>query len=114
MPLSRAEQLRRTRQFPIEIGKFEFTAVRPTVKEALEIQHEGTSPLEVARKFVVNWKNVTEADVLPQGTTDELSFDRELWSVWLDDRPDFWLPVYNGVLNAYSRYTEKREDLIKN
>lgn len=102
-------RMRKSREFTVDIGKFKFTVLRPTNTDMYEAGQTGMTPIEFARKFVVGWSGVTEADVVPQGTTDTLEFDADVWSAWLDDHPEFWGPIGDGIIAAFQKHKDRQE-----
>jgi len=110
------QRLRNSRKVTVKVGKFKFIARRPTDGEASELRKNGLdrNTLHVAREFVTGWEDVTEADVVPSGGPDAVPFYRQLWHEWCDDRPDFWEPIWNAVMDAYVLHAKNRKDAEKN
>lgn len=109
-----ARALRKQREFKVEIGKFTFTARRPTDVEALAIHRENMTFDQIATRFVVDWSGVTEDDIKGGGSTVAPPFDREDWETWCSDRPDFWQPISLKLLEKYGEHMERAEVVTKN
>lgn len=106
-------RIRKQREIKVPVGAFIFIARRPTVAEAVEISRENLYT-EITQRFVVGWENVTENDVAGGGGTDKIEFTAELWREWCADRPEFWSPIANAVLEAYSLYSKQLDGAAKN
>lgn len=111
--MSRAliEKLQRARERALPIGRWSFTIRRPTDADALQMQ--GKEPVDFVRRFVVGW-DLAEADVVPGGGPEKIAFEPALWSAWVDDHPDLWLPLATAILDDYRKHVESREGAEKN
>lgn len=106
-------QIRKNRELKVTVGKFVFLCRRPTDVEALEIHQQGGGFALIAHRFVDGWENVVEDDIVGGATMTPIEFDRDVWQEWCADRPDFWAPIAEGVLGAYTAHSEKRESSPK-
>lgn len=99
----------RAREGRVQVGRFTFVFRRPSPYEVAELAWSGRRfDLGFVEGFVSGWEGVKESDLLPGGDPVEAGFDPALFSAWLRDRPDFWDPVTNAVIEAYNRYEEAR------
>lgn len=99
----------RAREGRVQVGRFTFVFRRPSPYEVAELSFSGRRfDLAFVESFFVGWEGVQESDLLPSGDPMEAAFDPALFSAWLRDRPDFWDPVTNAVIEAYNRYEEAR------
>lgn len=101
------EKLRRCRESVVEAGGHQFTIRRPTEAEQAELHFGGkTSLLDLVRRFVVGW-DLQELDLVPGGSPVAVPFDPEVWAEWVNDQPDLWKPISDGVLDAIRTHREK-------
>lgn len=106
--------IRKARQGRVEIGKHTFIVRRPTDVEVSQLGRDAQT-WEVAQKFVVGWENVKALDIEPSTKMDdEVAFDHEVWAEWCADRPDFWTPITNKVMELYRKHSERLESSAKN
>ena len=103
-----AQRLRKAREATVEVDGHVFTIRRPTDAEADRINLQRPSNVQVCREFVVGWdETVTEAALgIVSGGSDPVPFHQELWREWVDDRPDFWVPLYEAIVDAYNKHNE--------
>jgi hypothetical protein len=112
-------QIRKQREFKKAVtdaktGRvYTFICRRPTDQDAAEIQRGETRP-NLCQRFVVGWEDVTENDVVGGGGSDVLEFDPLLWREWVADRRDFWEPIAEAILDAYSGHAKEMDDAAKN
>ena len=114
--MSRAlvEKIRKQREVTVKIGKFTFTARRPTDVEAIALHRSDGAYSTIAADYVINWAGVTEDDVIGGGSADPLAWSAVLWAEWCADRPDFWGPISEAVLESYRLHASRMEDATKN
>jgi hypothetical protein len=109
------EKMRKARETRLAIGDKTFTIRRPTDLEATEMRYSGTrEAVQGIARFVVDWKGVTELDLYPGGEGKEAPFDSDLFVLWLEDHPEIWEDLINGVMAAYKAHEAKREAVTKN
>ena len=101
-----SERLRRQREVKVTIGKWTFTALRPTDVEALELHQNNRTFDVLASRFVVGWQGVTEDDLIGGGVQEEVPFDLDAWQEWCANRTDFWEPIAKAILDAYTKHRE--------
>ena len=103
-----AQRLRKAREGTVEVDGHAFTIRRPTDAEADRINLQRPTNVQVCREFVVGWdETVTEAALgIVSGGSDPVPFHQELWREWVDDRPDFWVPLYEAIVDAYNKHNE--------
>lgn len=108
-----SERLRAKRESWITVGEFEFKIRRPT---KLEVQkwpkefHYG----DIVMAFVVDWKGVTEKDVFGGDNITPLAFETDLWSEWVSDRQDLWVPLMLKITEQIESYRAEKEEQAKN
>jgi hypothetical protein len=104
------EKVRQARERQVDAGGWKFTIRRPRDDEAIDMQ--GKAPLEFVRRFVVGW-NVPEHEVVPGGGGEVAQFVPEVWHEWVGDRPELWMEIALGVMNAYAEHVKAREEREK-
>lgn len=107
-------RIHKARQSEVKLDGHTFIISRPTDVDALTLYEDGSKHVDIARRFVIDWRDVTESDVVPKGSAKEIEFNAEIWSAWLDDTPEFWVPIGDAIIDAYSNHTLKREAASKN
>jgi hypothetical protein len=107
-------KLKKAREVRVTIGKFTFTARRPTDVEAIALHRDDAAFSTIALDFVIGWEGVTEDDMFGGGSTVALEFTPEFWRTWAADRPDFWGPISNACLDAYRVHAEAMTSVEKN
>jgi hypothetical protein len=107
-------KLKKAREVKVTIGKFTFTARRPTDVEAIALHRGDGAFSTIAQDFVIGWDGVTEDDIIGGGGSDPFPFAPELWREWCADRPDLWGPISNACLDAYREHAEKLTSIEKN
>ena len=114
--MSLTTKMRKARQSKVKVDKFTFIIIRPTDVQAgrLWADESYADMPSVARKFVVGWEGVTEADLIVSGGPDPVAFNREDWEDWCDDNQSFWQPLWTAILQSYKDHQERREDAAKN
>ena len=113
--VSVADKIRRAREFDREIDGWTLRLRRPTDWEANTIFHEGKADaLEVAKRFVIGWKDIKESDLLNAGGSDPVKFDPAIWAEIIEDTPAMWQPIAEAVVDAWVRHNEARENRSKN
>lgn len=105
--------LEKQRRIEVTVDKWTFVCRRPTAVDfARMAATQSVEPFEFCRRFVVGWKGVTEKDVFDEGTDAEIEFELPLWQAWVDDRPDFWGPIANTLLDAYRAHKGQVDDAV--
>jgi hypothetical protein len=105
------EKLRKAREFGVAVNGNTYTVRRPTHADVINLP--AANAIDFVHRFVVGW-DLTEMQVVPGGGPDPVPFDPELWSAWVDDRPDVWEPIAKALLDAYRLHAEAREGELKN
>ena len=108
------QRIRKNRELTVTIDRFKFTARRPTDVEAIALYRGNNAFSSVAADFVIGWEGVTENDVVGGGGSDPIPFAPELWREWCADRPDFWGPISDAVIESYREHAEKVAAAVKN
>lgn len=109
--MSLIDSLKKSRQSQIEVGGFSFTYRRPTDQEAINLRE--VTFIEIAQRFVVDWKGVKGTDIYSGGDGAEVPFDAELWREWCADHPEFWQPISGAVLDSYKQHREAQDESKK-
>lgn len=107
-------RIKKSRETEVKVDKFTFIIRRPTDVEAVALSRESTGPADVAQKFVVGWKGITEDDVVGGGGSEPVAFDVDLWREWCADNPAFWAPIAEAALKAYEAHAKDQETSAKN
>lgn len=110
--MSLVEKIRRAREQVVEVGGHRFTVRRPTDLEMIEARGEFRPRWGL--QFVVDWQDVTEADIIPGGSPVAVPFDVALCAEWLADRPDLMTPLVEAALRAYTAHADALEAARKN
>lgn len=114
-----AEKIRKAREFEREFTAggetWRLRLRRPTDAEAVVImRRENLDFLHVAKRFVIGWRDVTEAKLVPSGASETLAFDAEAWAEIIADQPLLWQPVAEAVVASWVEHNERREGREKN
>lgn len=106
-------RLIKSRQSKLKIGEYSFIVRRPTAYEAAQLFSDDPTQFDIARDFVDGWDGVMDKHLVPSGGSDAAEFDRQLWGIWLSDRPELWEPIFNHVIESYKSYKEVKDDAGK-
>lgn len=106
------EKLKKSRETRIDADKFAFTVRRPTDLEAVQMRGEKLTQGDIMRRFVTDWHNVTELDIIPGGTGVPVPFETDLFMEWVADYPGLWSPIVAAVLNAYEAHQNTLADSL--
>lgn len=112
MNVNLINRMRKARSFQVEVSGYKLTVIRPQEGDAALIKD--MSSVEMAIHYVIDWHGVTEADLVPSGSSDPVKFDKALWSEWCRDRHDFWTPINEAIGESIASHLEKREAATKN
>jgi hypothetical protein len=111
--MSLIDKLKKSRQSNIDVNGHKFTITRPTDYDALVISRDSINMLDVVKQFTVDW-DLSELEIIPGGSGDQIPFDTELFAEWVSDQPAIWEPLANAIIAAYKAHTERRESTAKN
>ena len=111
------EKIRRARESRVTVevagsGERQFTVRRPTDAEAVELR-EQVEVFAIVCRYTVDW-TLTELDVIPGGDAQPVTFSAELFREWAADHPEVWRPLFDAVLDSYSRHRERAGSDAKN
>jgi hypothetical protein len=109
--MSLIDKIRKARETTVEAAGKPFTIRRPTDEEALQFRH--LTLIEVVKRFTIGW-DVVELDLIPGGGPEKVPFDSDLFTEWVVDRPEFWVPLGNAIKDAYKAHADKRDAAVKN
>src|SRR5690606_146766 len=95
----------------VDVGRFGFLVRRPT--EMQITRWRNAAALEVTftivAECVVDWRGITEADLVPSGASDQAPFDAETYRLWAEDRPDVWQPLAEAVMRMVDENRKRME-----
>jgi hypothetical protein len=106
-------KIRKARLSEIEAGGKRFTICRPTDLEVAKMRGEALSPFDIMVRHVVGWQ-LTERDLVGDGSDAAVPFDGDLFAEWVVDQPDLWQPLAEAVMGAYAKHREAMEAAAKN
>ncbi len=114
MSQSLIEQLKKAREVRIQSGDVVFIITRPTdmdvaINGRLEINER-----EIFKKYVIGWDGVTERHIVASGDNMPAEFSAALFSSWIEDHPEHWNPIINGISEAYLAHKQRVGDAVKN
>jgi len=113
-------RLLKARESICSVGeRMKFIVRRPTQLEHAQRRHRcnGDDLLvayDTIQNCVTGWEGVLESDIEPQGASDAVPFDLQLFRAWIADRPDLWRPIWEHVLEALDGYQKRLEVLQGN
>lgn len=84
------ERMRKAREFTREVGGIKLVMRRPSRMEYARYQADKVPIVELAKRYVIGWEGVTEADLVPSGGSDVVAFDADAWHELLAERQDLW------------------------
>lgn len=110
-------QLLKARDSTCEIGHVKFTVRRPTEMELVRMQSvngEVEISIQKIKDCVTNWDGVRECDIIPNGASDLVPFDKELYRAWIEDQPKYWKPLIAHVAKVCDEYEKQLESIKGN
>jgi hypothetical protein len=107
------EKIRRARQQTVTCDKYSFTVRRPTNLEMLKLKGRADQET-LLRQFVTGWDNMTELDIYSGGTGAAVPFDSDLFVEWIADRPHYWEPITQAIVDAYQQHDQQLGEQLKN
>ena len=107
------DKIRQARQRSVQCEKYTFTIRRPTNLEMLKLRGRAEQET-LLRQFVIGWSGVTELDIYGGGSGDPAPFDPELFIEWIADRPQYWEPITQAIVDAYQQHEQQLGDQLKN
>lgn len=105
--------MRRARQTDVQAGGHQFTVLRPTHAEAIQLRNAGNDPVTFVSRFTVEW-DLTELDLIPGGSPTPAKFDREDFSEWVSDQPDVLAALSLAIVDAYAAHAKQTRETEKN
>jgi hypothetical protein len=129
------EKLTKSRQTVVEAGGKNFTITRPTPMQAMDwlvnavgdpLSHDevkqfitdqfslhNTAWRNLAQtaieKFVVDWPGMQELDIIPGGIGAPISFDRDLFLLWVQDHPSTITNLGYRIFKTWVDYLEAQQ-----
>jgi hypothetical protein len=111
-------QLLKARESKVSIGRMSFTIRRPTEMQLIRMRRPDSSSIDINLKtiqtHVVGWEGVLESDIVNGGASDPVPFDVDLYSAWIEDRPEVWVPLIEAFGNAIASQDKRFEALRGN
>lgn len=107
------DKMRKAREFKREVDGLMLVMRRPNEAEYARLERQGATRFQVAEQFVIGWEGVTEADLLPSGGSDALTFDRDAWSELLGARHELW-DAGKIIQDEFWKHQDSREERAKN
>lgn len=111
-------QLLKARESKVSIGRMSFTIRRPTEMQLIRMRRPDSSSIDINLKtiqtHVVGWDGVLESDIVNGGANDPVPFDVDLYSAWIEDRPEVWVPLIEAFGNAIASQDKRFEALRGN
>lgn len=110
-------QLLRGREIKIESGRFKFTFVRPDEMELIRMStRDGVARIDLAllQEKCVGWEGVLESDILVDGASDPVAFNKVLYAAWIADRSDLWEDLGNQLAAKIESHRKRIEALKGN
>lgn len=104
-----ADKIRASRRMTIEYGKIKFYGRRPSVEEFAQLHRDSIHDAEIAKRFVDGWEGVKEKDLIAGGTTEPVSFDKELFSEFIADNPEAWKVIASAMIDAINARIAEKE-----
>lgn len=97
--MSLLERMRAAREnwVPIADGKA-LCLLRPRFEDLRHFKVE--VPSKLVAMFTVNWRGVTEADLVTSGGSDPEPFDVEVLAEWLADKPEYCDKASSWLIKA--------------
>jgi hypothetical protein len=107
------DKIRKARQQTVTCDKFGFVIRRPTNLEMLKLKGRADQET-LLRQFVVDWTGVSGLDIYGGGTGDPVPFDADLFVEWIADRPHYWEPITQAIVDAYQQHEQQLGEQLKN
>ena len=86
---------------------------RPTDLEMHEISGSIDQRLLLV-KFVVDWGEMKELDLVPGGGPELVPFTTDLWAEWIADHPEHWDDLTRAIVESYKAHKTEMEAVAKN
>jgi hypothetical protein len=112
-------QLLKARDSVVEVGRFKFTVRRPTEMERLRRLHRSSgsdmlAALISVQEDVIGWDGVLESDIKAGEPDTPAAFSRVIYAMWIEDRPDLWVPIREHLIKVAQDHEKKIEKLQGN
>lgn len=112
--MSLVDRVRASRRGNVKLNGKTFIFRRPTDEDYYFTLIDSEIKItEIIRRFVIDWKGFTELDFDAGGTHGNVEFDSVLFSEWLADQPEIWVPLADAIIGAYNSHNQKRVDAEK-
>lgn len=111
--MSLVDKLRKARESIVEVDGHQYTIRRPTEAEQAELfGNNKITGIAMVRLFVVDW-DLNEIDLIPGGNPTPVPFNAELWSEYVNDKPELWNPISSAIVDSIVQHREKVEGAVK-
>ena len=111
--MSLVDKLRKARESQVEVDGHQYTIRRPTEAEQAELFGDRKiTGIEIVRSFVVAW-DLNEIDLIPGGSPVPVQFSAELWSEYVNDKPELWQPLSQAIIDAITQHRKKVDGAVK-
>lgn len=108
------EQLNKSREVRVPSGDVTFIILRPTDMDVAMNVRIDIHERDIFRKYVIGWDGITERHIVASGENMPAQFSAELFAAWIEDHPEHWNPIINGISEAYLAHKQRVGDAIKN
>jgi hypothetical protein len=106
------DKIRKGRNTLVYTGGFGFTVRRPTDLEAVTVLRQKMDMGDFLRRFVVDWVDVRESDLINGGSPVPVPFDADLFIEWIVDKPTLWGDLHNAINAAYETHIQSLEKSV--
>jgi hypothetical protein len=106
------EKIRKGRNTLVYTGGFGFTVRRPTDLEAVTVLRQKMDLGDFLKRFVVDWVDVKESDLINGGSPVPVPFDSDLFVEWIVDKPDLWGDLQKAIIAAYESHIQSLEKSV--
>lgn len=114
MSQSLLEQLKKSREVRVTSGDVVFIITRPTDMDIALNKRLDLQDREIFKRYVIGWDGVTERHIVASGDNMPAPFSAELFASWIEDHSEHWMPIINGIADAYRSHKTRSEDAVKN
>lgn len=111
--MSLADKIRSSRIIEVNVDGKIFLGRRPTDEEFGEIRENSTA-YEVCRKFVNDWRNVKESDLIDGGCDDQVAFDADIFYEYISDNAEIAIEISKKLISEAVDRINRKNKTIKN
>lgn len=107
------QQLLKAREKKVTVGNVSFTILRPTEMELIRMRSGDEGHVEInlrsIKTCVVDWGEMKEKYILPNGANDIVPFDKDLFLAWIEDNPKYWAPLIEAIGKSVDEHQKQLE-----